>query len=68
MQIHHKNMFKSFRQPFRKPSGFFRDCGEITTSCNLPDNLPESFRDLPELQQKETDAGNLPEIFQKTFW
>jgi len=39
-----------FRLSFRKPSGTFRNCGETRIKKHLPVNLPETFRNLPELR------------------
>ena len=61
------NIPEPFREPFREASGSFRNSGKLSTCYKLPARLPETFRDLPELQRKDKitkqASGKLPETF-----
>ena len=64
-QRHSTHHPTSFRKPFMEASGSFRNSGKLSTCYKLPARLPETFRDLPELQRKEQSQNKLPASFRK---
>ena len=66
-QRHSTHHPTSFRQRFMEASGSFRNSGKLNTCYKLPARLPETFRDLPELQRKDKitkqASGKLPGTF-----
>jgi len=57
----------SFRGWFREPSGTFRNSIKMQLCYKLPDKLPETFRELPEVQPNGKIQNKLPAMLPETF-